>query len=388
MKKYGLVFKISMVLALFLIVSCQEVTEESTEQDSAKKVERTSESVAVGVFKGNGAHPMLVQETVQALEIDNGLVVVTLTAADVVNSELQNIDVLIFPGGSAKQMLLDLNDAGVKVVKQFVAERGKGVVGICGGSVLLSNTKELKGLGIADVSVADPELNGPGHGMIVFTLSESGAAVFPELDGEEPLVMRYYNGPLFNNKGANGLAQIQTDVFQKEEHKGLTPGKMLLANGKSGKGKYFLSVGHPESTRGMRWMLPRMVRWVADKQIVSYQGSVVRPEAVGHELVFTPEMEKQEYQLYAQLFNTDKSERMAAIDALEKMNSWSAHEWIVGLLRDTETDVRLRAAKYLADHECTQALADLKIALDKEKDSAVASELNQYYLLLEGIVGR
>ncbi len=382
MKKIGIILQVSLVVALFLVSSCKEAPEST--KSSARKVERTSESVAVGVFKGNGAHPFLVTETVEALAVDNGLVVVTLEATDVLKSKLQNIDVLVFPGGNAKDMMLDLNEMGAQIVKDFVEERGKGVVGICGGSALLSSTQGMNMLNIANVSIVQPEKN-TGHGLVAFELSKEGEAIFPELSGESPVV-RYYNGPLFENNSATSLATITTDVYQSAEQQGTTPGKILFANGKAGNGKYFLSVGHPESTRGMRWMLPRMVRWVMDKQIVSYQGNVVRPSAIGQELVYTPEHDAQERELYVQLSHEDMEKRLEAIEALEEMNSWSAHEWMVGMLRDEAPEVRVRAAKYLTDHECTFALEDLEVAIENEQEATTASELNQYFLLLQGIV--
>jgi putative intracellular protease/amidase len=382
MKKIGIILQASIVVALFLVTSCKKAPE--TIESSARKVERTSESVAVGVFKGNGAHPFLVTETVQALAVDNGLVVVTIESTDIVKSKLQNIDVLVFPGGSASDMMLDLNEEGAKIVRAFVQDRGKGVVGICGGSAILSSTPEMKTLDIADVSVTQPEVS-TGHGLVAFDLSREGKAIFPELAGEKPVV-RYYNGPLFKNNTATSLATMTTDVFQSPEHKGMTPGKILFANGKAGKGKYFLSVGHPESTRGMRWMLPRMVRWVVDKQIVSYQGNVVRPSIIGKEFVYTPEQEAQEREFYTQLSHKDMEKRLAAIEALDGMNSWSAHEWMVGMLRDEAPEVRVRAAKYLTDHECTFALEDMEVAVENEQESTTASELNQYFLILQGIV--
>ncbi|MFO7938672.1 MAG: DJ-1/PfpI family protein [Bacteroidales bacterium] len=384
MKKLGIILQASFLVVLLLVSSCKKAPE--TNQSSARKVERTSESIAVGVFKGNGTIPFLVTETVQALSVDNGLVVVTLDAVDILKSKLQNIDVLVFPGGSSQDMMLDLNAEGARIVSEFVEVRGKGVVGICGGSTLLSSTSGLHTLNIAKVSVAEPEMKGPGHALVAFELTSEGEGIFPELSDENPLVLRYYNGPLFENQTSTLLGTITTDVYQTPEQKGQTPGKLLFANGKFGKGNYFLSVGHPESTRGMRWMLPRMVRWVADKQIVSYQGNIVRPGAIGKELLFTKQMQLREQELFAQLSHDNKGKRLTAIEELETLNSWNAHEWVVGMLRDRAPEVRVRAAKYLTDHECTFALNDLEVAIANEKDASTASELNQYFLLLQGIV--
>ena len=385
MKNVGIIFQASLLVVLLLVSSCNKPPE--TTESSVRKVERTSESIAVGVFKGKGTIPFFVTETVQALSVDNGLVVVTLDAADILKSKLQNIDVLVFPGGNAQDMMLDLNAEGSDIVKDFVNERGKGVVGICGGSALLSSSGKFNTLDIAAVSVVDPAVKSPGHALVAFELTPDGEGVFPELSGENAIVMRYYNGPLFKNRASTALATITTDVYQEPAQKGYTPGKVLFANGESGKGKYFLSVGHPESTRGMRWMLPRMVRWVAGKPIVSYQGNVVRPGAVNKEQIFTKQVREREQQLFQQLSDDNKAKRLAAIEELEDLNSWSAHEWMVGMLRDSASEVRVRAAKYLTDHECTFALNDLEVAVENEQDSATASELNQYYLLLQGMVG-
>ena len=46
----------------------------------------------------------------------------------------------------------------------------------------------------------------------------------------------------------------------------------------------------PESTVGMRWLVPRMVRWAAKKELVAYSPEVVRPQLEKKEILHSDPM--------------------------------------------------------------------------------------------------
>jgi hypothetical protein len=55
----------------------------------------------------------------------------------------------------------------------------------------------------------------------------------------------------------------------------------------------FACAGHPESTVGMRWLVPRMVRWAAKKELVPYAREVVRPQLEKKEILHSDAVESE-----------------------------------------------------------------------------------------------
>ena len=163
-------------------------------------------------------------------------------------------------------------------------------------------------------------------------------------------------------------------------------GKTALLANKAGKGRVFVSAGHPESTPGMRWMVPRMVRWVSGRKIVPYTAQIVRTKRDTMEILFTAERVKLEKQFFWKLVDNDPAEKIIALKKLIALRSRPALRWAIGLLRDTDKNVRLAAAKILTDSEYTPAIDDLKVAIQLEKDKKMKNELTGYLKKLEEII--
>jgi len=385
----------SILLALFFITSlsiinsCKNESQDNNNQNKINKLAQTKETIAVGIFKGNGTSPTCVKEAVEALKIDNGIVSVTITASDIVRSKLENIDVLLFPGGSGSKTMLDLGEQAIDIVKESVIKKGMGVVGICAGGYLLSNTPNYPSMGLSGAEVIDREHYNRGNGLAEFKLTKKGEDIFPELIGLEHVFIEYYEGPILapakdaKNK-YNVLATFVSDIYQKNNAtKGITPGKPFFINTKMGNGKVFVSVAHPEATPGMRWIVPRMVRWVANKDLISYEGNIIRPNLFNKEILNDSNTEKEIDKLFYQLFDEDNKLQIEAINKLEEMRAWSGKKWVPGLLRDNNAKVRERAAKYLADNEITFALPEIKSAILVEKNKVTLIKLKEYETILE-----
>lgn len=390
MRKKATIILSGIIIFLFIIPSgCRKADDK--ESLFVRKLEKTTESIAVGIFKGNGASSTCVQETMEAMKIDRGIVCVTLTAADIVRTELANIDVLVLPGGSGRTSINNIGEQGVELIKKFVKRKGKGLVGICAGAYMMTTTPEYPDLEIVDIKAIDIEHDNRGKGLVEFTLTEEGTQIFPELSGLDKLFVDYYEGPVLELNGDkdeyNVLSDMVSDVCQfGDAPSGLTPGKPVFINGKAGRGRVFLSVVHPESTPGMRWIVPRMVRWVAGKELISYEGNAVRPELFTSEILQTPETEKRAEELFMLLFNEDPKIQIEAIDELQQLRPWNAKKWVPGLLRDDNPEVRIRAAKFIADIEYTASIPDVETAIKLEKDDEVKAELKSSLHILNDLV--
>ncbi|MEW5765551.1 MAG: BPL-N domain-containing protein, partial [Acidobacteriota bacterium] len=335
----------------------------------------------VAVFNGNGASPSCVRMAVEACRIDPTLTVREISAAEIVSGGLREVDVVVFPGGGGGRQRTDLGDAGVEEVRRFVLEEGRGAVGLCAGAYLLSDTPGYACLRLFPARAVDREHDERGHGLIAFDPTPAGLDFLPELRGWGTCHMVYYEGPLLEpSEGAipryEVLASMKSDVhLENDAPAGMTPGRPLLLTAESGRGRVFLSVGHPEATPGLRWIVPRAVRWAARRRPAPYAPTVVRPGLVGGEILFDAARRASESACQQALMYGSAGERAEAVRNLAAMRSWDGPLWIRGLLRDADPEVRLSAARTLLDLEWTAAEPDLKAAATSEKDAETKAAL-------------
>ena len=368
---------LSMILALLL--GCRSAVE-------------TAPALRVAVFCGHGSVPGCVEDTVEALRLDPGLEPVVVTAREILTGVLPDFDALVLPGGGGSRQMNSLGALAAARVISFVRSEGKGVVGICAGAYMLTDTPNYLCLRLCGVEAVDREHDERGHGIIGFTLTAAGRTIFPELKNRRTSHVYYYEGPICMPVGQHPapyleLATIQSDVhLQNNAPANLTPGKPLYLAAEAGRGRVFLSVGHPETTPGMRWMVPRMVRWVTRKAFVPYPSSVVRPHLYTHEILFDELLRARERAFFHDLLYAKSQTRIAAIQELEKIRSWSAREWIVGLLRDSNPAVRHQAALALTALEYTAAIDDLRATLAVEPDAQIRAQLTACLAQLRAMV--
>jgi len=354
-----------LIVLAFSLFACQNTEKKTSDNPKA------SSKIKVAVFKGNGAGAISVIETIEALRIDNGIDAEAISATQIQAGKLSDFDVLIFPGGSGSKELNNLGKTGKTIVKHFIHEEGKGIVGICAGGYLLSSTSGYPNLSIASSVHIDRKHYNRGRGLIEFTLTKEGSEVFPELVGGK-MFAQYYDGPVLTQSDSTEghyqeVATYVTDIHPDNyAPTGITPGKTFSLHEEIGKGKLFIIAGHPESTPGMRWMIPRMARWTAGKELVSYDARWVRPELNDSALLFTRSLKKEEKQLFWKLFSDSASVQITAMDQLYSFRSRPAVRWYIGLLRDDHAATRKHAAKLLQSTEYTYALPDLEQALKTE----------------------
>ena len=348
----------------------------------------------VGVYADHGASPTCVTETMAALEIDPGIIPAAVRAVDLMTGVLDRLDVLVFPGGSGSKQASSMGSQGRELVRRWVLDEGKGVVGICAGGYLLSSTPVYKwSLKLISADVFDRAHYNRGRGLMEVAFTDDGRQLFSEIGADVQTFLQYYDGPVLVRSSASELppydelAKIVSDIhLGGGSSPGVTPGTTALLVNDAGKGKVSVCVGHPESTPGMRWMIPRMARMVANRPLVGYSEEVVRPSRDTREILFDAERSSEEQKLFWKLVGDVPEEKMNALRALVEMRSRPALRWAEGLLRDDDPRVRRLAGSVLEEAEYTPAIDDLIAAVRLEPDDGLRESLQGNLDALERIV--
>jgi len=348
--------------------------------------------IRVGIFDTNGDSPGCITDAYEALRIDSQIKPEIIGAATIMSEAIMDYDLILFPGGSGKAQTIKLGQLGMQRVNDLVTKHGKGVLGICAGSYILSQTEGYPSLDLSGFQAIDIEHDHRGHGLVKFSLSDEGKKLFPELINQDICFSKYYEGPVLalpENPIYQGrsLSTLLSDVHTIEgTPANMTNNRPFITATEAGKGKVVTFVGHPENTPGMRWMIPRMVRWALDKELVRYGDEVVRPGIYTEEILFTKERLKQQDQYYQMLWG-GSDEKVIAIEQLIETSAWSAKKKLIGLVRDADPKVRLTAAKAIVELERTDALKDLEVAVLTEADDVVRGEMQALLVRLKRMLG-
>jgi hypothetical protein len=238
---------------------------------------------------------------------------------------------------------------------------------------MLSSTPGYPNLKLASSIHIDRAHYNRGRGLIEFELNDRGLDIFPELKGHK-LFIQYYDGPVLVQSDSvegyyNELGKFVTDIHPDDfAPVGITPGKTFVLNQIKGKGKVFLIAGHPESTPGMRWMVPRMARWVSEKKLIGYDQKWIRPQINNKAIIFDQVLRKEEKKNFWLLFSENSEDQIKAMKTLYSYRSRPAVRWNIGLLRSVHPETRSLAAGLLKEAGYSDAVKDLEQALSMEKD--------------------
>jgi len=93
-----------------VLSNIRNLSPEKLPEKSNNEKPTTEHLLRVGVFDGNGAGAVSVIETIEALKIDKGIEPYPISAADIINGELSQTDVLFFPGGSGSKQIEQFGD--------------------------------------------------------------------------------------------------------------------------------------------------------------------------------------------------------------------------------------------------------------------------------------
>ena len=339
----------------------------------------SEERIRVGVFDGYGGAQTCVWEAVEAVKVDPAMEVETVTPSQIASRALDRLDVLIIPGGGGSRQFLTLGAENHERIRRFI-ESGKGALGICAGAYLFSNTPGYASLALNGNKAIDIEHDNRGHGVVKFSLTPEGKRLFPELAQRPMNYLVYYEGPVFvdaqDGVRYDLLALMESDVHEEgDAPANMTNRKPFIVTNGYGKGRIVSVIAHPEATPGMRWMVPRMVRWAARRDFVPYAPQVVRPALFEREILFSKEMLKREAGYFTTLLYGGEGDKIAALDWLQENLSWDAKRWVQGLLYDSSPRVRERAARYVRECEFTMYRSDLETAKRSETDPRAREEM-------------
>lgn len=360
---------------------------------SCKRVETKAEQrIKVGVFDKNGDSPWCIADAVEALKIDPKIDCEVIRASQIVSDEILDFDAIVFPGGSGRSETMSLGEAGIERVVSLVKDKGVAVVGICAGAYIMTNTPNYPSLNLTGYKAIDIEHDHRGHGLAKFSLTEEGEKIFPELKDREISFCQYYEGPVLvsaeDEIEEESLGTMLSDVHTVEgTPANMTNNRPFIVANTAGKGKVASFVGHPECTPGMRWMLPRIVRWATNNEMVKYPKSVMRPDFFKKEIIYTKDIQDLQSKYYNNLSGS-KEEKLEAIDKVIELACWSSKKWIPGLLRDKDADVRSKASIALVKLERTDALADLEAAFANETNDDCKIQLEKSLTELKNILGK
>lgn len=360
---------------------------------SCKRVPTKAEKrIKVGVFDKNGDSPWCIADAVEALKIDPKIDCEVIRASQIVSDEILDFDAIVFPGGSGRSETMSLGESGIERVVSLVKDKGIAVVGICAGAYIMTNTPNYPSLNLTGYKAIDIEHDYRGHGLAKFSLTEEGKKIFPELKDREISFCQYYEGPVLvsaeDEIEEGSLGTMLSDVHTVEgTPASMTNNRPFIVANTVGKGKVASFVGHPECTPGMRWMLPRIVRWTTNSEIVQYPKSVVRPDFFKEEIIYTKDIQDLQTKYYNNLSGS-KEEKLEAIDKVIELACWSSKKWIPGLLRDKDADVRSKASIALVKLERTDALADLEVAFANETNDDCKIQLKKSLTELKNILGK
>ncbi|MFY9144676.1 MAG: BPL-N domain-containing protein [Bacteroidales bacterium] len=368
---------------IFLLFFVQCTQKQTTDQELNNKIQ-------VAVFDGHGGAQTCIWETVAAVKLDTDMSVRTITTADIANNVLDSLDAIIIPGGGGSRQFLNLSALNQQRIKDFVASGG-GIVGICAGAYLLSNTPDYACMQLNGAQAIDIEHDNRGHGISKFTLTDEGKKIFPEIAKRDTLFVMYYEGPVFIKKENDTISYETLAIMESDVHeegnapKNMTNNKPFFITNSYGKGRIFSSIAHPEATPGMMWMIPRMVRWTLNLPIKEYKSEVVNPDIFNREILMSISDLKQESAYYQTFLYGSAEEKIVAMDWLQSKHSWAAKRWVQGLLFDADASVRVRAAKYIADTHYIHYLPDLRAAYNSEKETQTKQQLKEQLDKLENI---
>lgn len=227
--------------------------------------------VRVGVFQGSGVGPS-VNKLIDALNASKGRTfqIVRLTAKDVQEGKLSNVDVMIHPGGSGGKQGRALGKNGREAVRKFVREGG-GYLGVCAGAYLATNDYSWS-LNLIDAKVVDRRHWARGKGKVELRLSPKGAEFFGQKKRE--LSIYYAQGPLLGRRewddpkvpDYESLAIFMTEIAKNGAPQGVMARTSAAVRCEHGKGRVFCYSPHPELTDGLHHLIPLAVNWLSKRE--------------------------------------------------------------------------------------------------------------------------
>ena len=222
---------------------------------------------------------------------------------------LNGMDVFVMPGGSSKTEFTTLGTNGVERMKEFL-RGGGGYIGTCAGCCLLMDGEDRRArLMPWDRSGAVGDTLFPA-----FNLNAKGAKALGLKEGKH--VMRYHGGP-FLWPTTNVIADANMEIWGTFEAEGNMHGRVDqkkrmygaggIVGGTYGKGKVFVTSGHPEYFNFSLYVVEAAFKYVTGRKVTfPVRKRTPRALAVGF--------------VSGGIYGVDTAQTALAIDAAEDMD--------------------------------------------------------------------
>jgi hypothetical protein len=223
--------------------------------------------VRIAVFQGEGVGVSSVK-LIAALENakNRDFAILRITADEVRDGKLSNVDVLVHPGGSGSKQGEALGEEGRKAVREFVRDGG-GFLGVCAGAYLATNDYSWS-LNLIDAKVVDRRHWARGNGTVKIRLAPT-ASTFFGLD-RDTLEIHYAQGPLLARRewddedvpDYQSLAIFDSEIAENGAPRGVMQGTSAVVRARYAAGRVFCFSPHPELTEGLEHLIPVAANWL------------------------------------------------------------------------------------------------------------------------------
>ncbi|MBR4172399.1 MAG: hypothetical protein IKR48_12170 [Kiritimatiellae bacterium] len=265
MKIGSVLLGIAFAVSVLVLGGCQSLSPDVTTNDA------DANSLRVGVFMGKGARSIGAFQWLALTTMTRGVKAVPIDGPAVRAGVLDNIDVVVMPGGRSVQEAASLEKEGREKLKAFI-RRGGGYVGTCAGCCLLM--QETKGhpnmLGVVPFTFG--ENGGGSHAdlLIRFNKRANELAGIPAKTQR----IRFSEGPVpVPTKPVEGanievVGNFASDINSESmAPKAPLSGHIAALAGTYGEGRIFVTAVHPEMDVADHSIIKGMFRYVTGREL-------------------------------------------------------------------------------------------------------------------------
>jgi glutamine amidotransferase-like uncharacterized protein len=257
---------------LFIVISVISVGLMSCSSPRAARNDVNEPKVKIGVYVDKGARSIGAFRWVEIATLMKNAEAQCIDAKAIQEGVLNNLDVIVMPGGRAHMEALSLDEKGRKNLKDFIY-RGGGYIGTCAGCFLLMEPQEgLRKNYLGVIPYVCGRFGGYGDLKIKFNPKAEKVGISSELMQK----IAYAGGPVAlpiekkrpEQSDLEIIATYDSNIVgvSKKSEKSFI-GKGAIVAGTYGKGKVFASAVHPEVDPEDRNIIKAAFKYVSGKNL-------------------------------------------------------------------------------------------------------------------------